>query len=539
MPFRQEPLGPPERVEDGLENVFLPGMEDDLLLLAGDGGEEGADPGAQLVDIPAFQGGNVDDGACAGQLPDPPGRDLPGEVGLVEDDKGLFSPVFPDQPFVLLASGRDASRTMSRPSASRAIFCPLAMPVLLDGVGGPPQPGHIDEVEDDVVDNQPLSEEIPGRSRECSDDRPVFLEKRVEQGRFADVRPADDGQGDPFGQWPGRPRSSRRASRPRRPGKRGLPVGRGARPEVLLREFESGLDPGEEGDELVAQPEDPPGQAAPELTRRDPGLGQRDRPDQVVDGLGLEDVQAAVQIGPEGEFPWPGQPRPCPCPDPEDGLEDGRAAVGAQLDDVLPRIGPGRLEIGQEGFVERPPTLGIADRPENRPPHRKRSLDPALRLEDPPGHGERPLAADPDDPQPADPRRRRDRDDGIFEHVCLPVRFPILDDPLALVKLAADAETDRLLPKVDLRGRMANRAQQGSARYRRLAIRARRPAKWRSTVWRCEGRSRTGAKRTSPRRARGSEARIEWLIAIKRVEPDGAARRAESFSSWRSAHGEA
>ncbi|MCK7489718.1 MAG: hypothetical protein MZU79_05375 [Anaerotruncus sp.] len=60
----------------------------------------------------------------------------------------------------------------------------------------------------------------------------------------------------------------------------------------------------------------PPGQAAPELAGRDPGLGQGDRPDEVVDGLGLEDVQAAVEVGPQGEFPGPGQPGPGARPQP-------------------------------------------------------------------------------------------------------------------------------------------------------------------------------------------------------------------------------
>ena len=63
---------------------------------------------------------------------------------------------------------------------------------------------------------------------------------------------------------------------------------------------------------LDAESENPPGQAAPELSRRDPGLGQRDRPDEVVDRFRLEHIQAPVQMGPEGEFPGPGQPGPAP-----------------------------------------------------------------------------------------------------------------------------------------------------------------------------------------------------------------------------------
>jgi hypothetical protein len=56
MPLPQELRRTPKGFENGPEEVFLPGMEDNVLLFCGFRGELPADGLPQLVDIPALQG---------------------------------------------------------------------------------------------------------------------------------------------------------------------------------------------------------------------------------------------------------------------------------------------------------------------------------------------------------------------------------------------------------------------------------------------------------------------------------------------------
>ncbi len=294
-------------------------------------------------------------------------------------------------------------------------------------MGGPAQPGHVDQVDDDAVDDDAFPEEIARRPGVGRDDGPVLLEKGVEQGRLADVRPARDGQGDAFADGPAGLESRGQASGLGGQGGQGLTIGGEARPQPFLGEFEAGLDAGQQGHQAGPELADAPGQAAAELAGRDAGLGQGDGADEVVDGLRLDHIQAAVEVGPQGELAGPGQAGPGARPQEQDGLENGRAAVNADLDDVLARVRPGGFEIGQEGFVEGRAAVGIANGAEDWPPDRERLARPLLGRDDPPGHPERLAPADADDAQAAEARRRGHGDDGVFEHGRA-FRHPILDD---------------------------------------------------------------------------------------------------------------
>jgi hypothetical protein len=80
--------------------------------------------------------------------------------------------------------------------------------------------------------------------------------------------------------------------------------------------------------------------AAAQPRQRAVGRRRRARADELHDGLGLAEVQAAVQEGPQRELPGPRRPRA--------GLDRGaqhaaaadRAAVDLQLDHVLARVRP-------------------------------------------------------------------------------------------------------------------------------------------------------------------------------------------------------
>jgi len=86
-------------------------------------------------------------------------------------------------------AGRDASSTMIRPSASRAIFCPWRRRASRRD-GGSAEAGHIDEMKDDAGDAHLFLRKslvVPGKgvtmARSSS-------RSALNQGRFADVRPA-------------------------------------------------------------------------------------------------------------------------------------------------------------------------------------------------------------------------------------------------------------------------------------------------------------------------------------------------------------
>ncbi len=261
---------------------------------------------------------------------------------------------------------------MRRPSASRAIFWPLAIPVFSTGWAGRPKPAistRWKTIPSRISRSLRKSRVVPGKGVTMARSSWRSALNRVDFPTF--VRPVMASVTPSLIRSPGRLEALDQPPDLAGQGGKGASVGRGARPELFLGEFQAGLDPGEDRDELAAEPVDPARQASPELAGGDPGLGQGDRPDEVVDRLGLDDIQAPVEVGPQGEFSRPGQPGPGTRPEIEDGLEDGRAAVDAQLDDVLPGIGPGRLEIGQESLVEARPAPRIPDRPEHGPPHRE------------------------------------------------------------------------------------------------------------------------------------------------------------------------
>src|SRR5512143_646167 len=70
---RQDGPGPPDGPQNPLETVFLPGVEDDLVLLGPAGGKKPAYLVAQPIDVPAFQGGDFGHREAAGDPGQGPG----------------------------------------------------------------------------------------------------------------------------------------------------------------------------------------------------------------------------------------------------------------------------------------------------------------------------------------------------------------------------------------------------------------------------------------------------------------------------------
>ena len=148
------------------------------------------------------------------------------------------------------------------------------------------------------------------------------------------------------------------------------------------------------------------------LRKADSGPGQGRRSDQVVNRLRLQEIEASGQIRPEGELA--GQSRPGALTDrqPDDFLENDRAPVKMQFDDVLSGIGTGRLEKEKKALVKRPAVSGIRDRAQDGASRFAFPLR-LVRTKKRPGDFEGGRAAQPDDADSARTRRSRNRDDRL------------------------------------------------------------------------------------------------------------------------------
>ena len=94
-----------------------------------------------------------------------------------------------------------------------------------------------------------------------------------------------------------------------------------------------------------------PGERAFELIERRARLGRRDGVDQVGDGLGLDEVDAAVQECAQREFTGLRQTRTGDHRVLDDLAEHNRTAVRADLDDVLARIRMRSREVGRHHLI--------------------------------------------------------------------------------------------------------------------------------------------------------------------------------------------
>ena len=122
--------------------------------------------------------------------------------------------------------------------------------------------------------------------------------------------------------------------------------------QVFLGEVHGGFDPCEGLQERFAHACDGLGQGA-----RGGGVGGAESgpgacADPVDHGLGLHQIDAAVEKRALGEFAGLGEARAVPQDELEDGLKRSRAAVGVDLDDVFAGVAVGGAHDVQEHLVE-------------------------------------------------------------------------------------------------------------------------------------------------------------------------------------------
>ena len=121
------------------------------------------------------------------------------------------------------------------------------------------------------------------------------------------------------------------------------------------------------------------------------------------DRFSLHEIDPSVEERAQREFSGFREPRAGLHRILDDLLQHDRASVGANLDAVITGIRVGSGEMGRDHLVARGSSERCVARHEGR-------LQPEERRRD----GERSRAAQPDDANPAAPRRSGNSDDGIF-----------------------------------------------------------------------------------------------------------------------------
>ena len=165
-----------------------------------------------------------------------------------------------------------------------------------------------------------------------------------------------------------------------------------------------------ESDEGLAMLRDARGQSPVELLQGG-AMGRPTAPvDQIVDGLRLEQVDAAVRPGSTRELPGLRLPAPRTEQRVEHERRCDRPPVSRELDDVLSGVGVRRDEAGDESLVEGLSGVRIPERDESRDP---RGRIPVVLRKKCSDDLERARPAHADDGDRAGARAGRAGDDGV------------------------------------------------------------------------------------------------------------------------------
>ena len=121
--------------------------------------------------------------------------------------------------------------------------------------------------------------------------------------------------------------------------------------DIVFGEVDAGFEQGDQFEKLLLERRDAARNRAARLLRGDARLIQRGGVDQVADRLGLRQIDAAIQIGPQREFARLGEAR-ARFERPFDGVAQnhGRAVAG-NLDHVFGGVGAGRRKICDHNLI--------------------------------------------------------------------------------------------------------------------------------------------------------------------------------------------
>ena len=213
--------------------------------------------------------------------------------------------------------------------------------------------GGVHQMHRNSTDGDGLGDQVARGAGRGGDDGALVLDQPVEQARLADVGTADDGERQAFvhdfavGEA-GEQLVERRVNVG--DARQNLRVGNDG--DIVFGEVDAGFHHRDQVDELLLDRLEPLRQRAFELPGRDLRLIERLRIDQVADGLGLGEIDAAVEEGAHGELAGLGEARSASQRHlhhvPQD---DGRAVTG-DLDYVVGGVRVRLGEIGDDDFVD-------------------------------------------------------------------------------------------------------------------------------------------------------------------------------------------
>ena len=139
--------------------------------------------------------------------------------------------------------------------------------------------------------------------------------------------------------------------------------------DIVFGKIDSGFEQGNQFDQFLLDRLQAPRERSLQLLRRDLGLIQSLRVDQIAHRLGLREIDAAVEKGAHGELAGLGQARAGGHAQFDDVPQDDRRSVGGNLDDVVGGVGMRLGEIGDDDFVD-----AVALVQTRREPHPSRDL---------------------------------------------------------------------------------------------------------------------------------------------------------------------
>ena len=113
---------------------------------------------------------------------------------------------------------------------------------------------------------------------------------------------------------------------------------------ALFRKINRCLEPRDQIEERRVDRSNRPGERALQLIERCPRLQRRYGVDEIRDGLRLHQIDAAVEKRAQRELARFGQPGPRAHRRRHDGVQNDRAAVRAQFDEIVSRVGSRRRE---------------------------------------------------------------------------------------------------------------------------------------------------------------------------------------------------
>ena len=186
-----------------------------------------------------------------------------------------------------------------------------------------------------------------------------MAEQLVEQAGFADIRPADDGDPDAASQNLALAGGAEEFVHEGEAVLQALDQGvAGVRGNIFIRKINVGLDVRQGPDHLVTEQVDALREFAGELLIGG-GDGQFGAGmDEVGDGFGLGQVDAAIKEGAFGKLARQSEPRATLQECVEDELRREQAAVTRDFHDILPSEGARGAHDGEEDFIH---GLGLSD----------------------------------------------------------------------------------------------------------------------------------------------------------------------------------